>query len=591
MPGGGLSAFCVLVQNTAWLARLLATNIMSATLLQTLPSNPATNRGSSTAISTDPTGNKVVYCQGRTVIIRPLQPSRDQQTLVYSQHAHPTTCARISPSGYYCASADTSGSVRVWDLAGTEQVLKLEIRALGGKISDLVWDGESKRIGVVGEGKEKYGHFFVMDSGSSCGEVTGHSKVLNALGIKSTRPFKAVTAGDDGSIVFYNGVPFKYAKTIRTHKGFVQGLSYAPNGTQFVSAGSDGRLFVYDGATGDNPQPLIDGADDVAHRGTVFACDFSPDSSSVVSCGADGLVKVWDVASAKLSHSFDLNGTTVTGTGQKVDDQLVGCTFAQGKSKVVAIGLSGELNVIDTQSGKIEKLHGATKAISTGGLVKDAQGTQELFAGSYDGHVLRYDEQSLCKPVPGHTSSAAITGLATGNGGVWTIGMDDTLRRIKAGQYDSTTIATTGQPKSVSSSAAGDVTLVATTSGVDIIVGTNKTHRPSNDTIVSVAVSEDAKYFALGREDGKVVLCTLDKGAKQLKDEGILENGRSSITALAFSHGNTLLAAGESNGKINVYDVAEKKIKYNQWVFHTARINALEFSPDGTHAVSASLYV
>ena len=31
------------------------------------------------------------------------------------------------------------------------------------------------------------------------------------------------------------------------------------------------------------------------------------------------------------------------------------------------------------------------------------------------------------------------------------------------------------------------------------------------------------------------------------------------------------------------------QIKFSQWVFHTARINAIEFSPDGSQAVSASL--
>ena len=58
-----------------------------------------------------------------------------------------------------------------------ENGLKLAIRPLGGKINDLSWDGESKRIIVGGEGKDKYGAAFFMDSGSSCGEITGHSKV------------------------------------------------------------------------------------------------------------------------------------------------------------------------------------------------------------------------------------------------------------------------------------------------------------------------------------------------------------------------------------------------------------------------------
>lgn len=37
-----------------------------------------------------------------------------------------------------------------------ENNLKLALRPLAGKINDLAWDGESKRIIVGGEGKDKY---------------------------------------------------------------------------------------------------------------------------------------------------------------------------------------------------------------------------------------------------------------------------------------------------------------------------------------------------------------------------------------------------------------------------------------------------
>lgn len=47
-------------------------------------------------------------------------------------------------------------SVRIWDVAGADQILKLATRPLAGKIHDLAWDGESKRIVAVGEGRDKY---------------------------------------------------------------------------------------------------------------------------------------------------------------------------------------------------------------------------------------------------------------------------------------------------------------------------------------------------------------------------------------------------------------------------------------------------
>jgi hypothetical protein len=48
-----------------------------------------------------------------------------------------------------------AGNVRIWDATQSEHNLKLAIRPLSSRINDLAWDGESKRIIVGGEGKDK----------------------------------------------------------------------------------------------------------------------------------------------------------------------------------------------------------------------------------------------------------------------------------------------------------------------------------------------------------------------------------------------------------------------------------------------------
>ncbi len=50
---------------------------------------------------------------------------------------------------------DSSGKVRIWDTTNKEHILKAEFQPLGGPIKDLCWDGESKRICVVGDGRDK----------------------------------------------------------------------------------------------------------------------------------------------------------------------------------------------------------------------------------------------------------------------------------------------------------------------------------------------------------------------------------------------------------------------------------------------------
>lgn len=45
----------------------------------------------------------------------------------------------------------------------------------------------------------------MFDTGSSTGDIIGHSKTVNAVSIRRQRPFRAATASDDVTIAFHNG--------------------------------------------------------------------------------------------------------------------------------------------------------------------------------------------------------------------------------------------------------------------------------------------------------------------------------------------------------------------------------------------------
>jgi len=70
----------------------------------------------------------------------------------------------------------------------------------------------------------------------------GHSKAINTVAIRQSRPFRAVTGGDDNSLVFSNGVPFVYNKTLQDHTRFVQEVKFSNNGDMFASVGADGKV-------------------------------------------------------------------------------------------------------------------------------------------------------------------------------------------------------------------------------------------------------------------------------------------------------------------------------------------------------------
>ena len=51
--------------------------------------------------------------------------------------------------------SDLSGKLRIWDTTQQEHLLKYEYQPLSGRIKDIAWSPDSKRIVVVGEGREK----------------------------------------------------------------------------------------------------------------------------------------------------------------------------------------------------------------------------------------------------------------------------------------------------------------------------------------------------------------------------------------------------------------------------------------------------
>jgi len=106
---------------------------------------------------------------------------------IYTEHAHPVTVAKYAPSGFYIASGgtrynltfvakctpssgmpavlwnesffnplDASGRIRIWDTTQKEHMLKYEYTPISGKVKDIAWTEDSKRIAVVGDGREKW---------------------------------------------------------------------------------------------------------------------------------------------------------------------------------------------------------------------------------------------------------------------------------------------------------------------------------------------------------------------------------------------------------------------------------------------------
>ncbi|KAH8832504.1 WD40-repeat-containing domain protein [Flagelloscypha sp. PMI_526] len=530
--------------------------------------NPNTNRGASTKLSAHK--SRVIYANNKTVIIRDL--ANPSQSIAYTGHLQPATVAKISPSGYYAASADTSGTVRVWDTVGEDNTLKGEYRAISGKINDLEWDGESKRIIAVGDGREKFGHAFMFDTGSSTGEIAGHSKSINSVSIRHQRPFRAATAADDATIVFHTGAPYKYDKTIKTHTKFVQDVRYAPSGDVFVSVGSDYKVFLYDGKTGDTLAEVTDSP----HTGSIMAASWSRDSGAFATSSADSTVKLWDAENKKVITTWQV--------GSDVNSQQVGNAWAE--TGIVSLSLSGALNVFDPRQSQAatSTITAPQKSITVGAVTES--GT--FIAGTADGRVYSIDANAGSSSlISGNAHTNFVSGLATSAGNsIYTVGYDDKIREISGGtEFAPAMTSTSTQPKGVAVGSDG-TSFVVEVSSIEVFKSNQKvTELATKYSPLSVSVS--GSTVAIGGDDSKVHLYAWD--GKSLSESTVLAESKGPVSAVSFSPDGTLLAAGDSSGKIALINATEKSLITGRWSFHSARINSLAWTSDSKHCASGSL--
>ncbi|KAF2134448.1 tricorn protease domain 2-containing protein [Dothidotthia symphoricarpi CBS 119687] len=542
--------------------------------------SPTTTRGQPTPLSSDPKGERIAYASGKSVFLRSIDdPAVSKQ---YTQHTTQTTVARFSPSGFYVASGDVSGTVKVWDCAG-EGATKGDYHIIAGRINDIAWDGDSQRIIAVGDGKERFGHCITADSGNSVGEIAGHSSQINCVSIRQQRPLRAVTGSDDTSLVFYHGAPFKFNTSLRgQHNRFVYGSAFAPDGSVFASVGADKRIWLYDGKTGEAKGQIGDGV----HTGSIFGISWSKDSNKFVTASADQTVRIWDPEAGKAIQTWRMGEEGVV----SVPDQQVGVVWPTGRSDglIVSVDLEGNLNyLVDGNPKPTRVVRGHQKNITSASISGSTFAT-----GSYEGRVLAWDVSTgLADKIEGAAHSNYVAGITAteskGEAELYSVGWDDTLRSISISSKIFTGEASElkFQPKGIA--ATSGVVLVA--SSESIAVYSNGVQK--NSLSVKYAPTAIAAYgstVAVGGDDKLVHIYTLS--GTDLKDtETVLRRATSPISAVAFSSSGDKIAFGTSNGKIYAFEVADWKLITDRWSAHTARITCLAWDASGKYAASGSL--
>jgi WD40 repeat protein len=549
---------------------------MSAFALKTIYSpSPFTTRGKPVVLGGDPKGNNFLYTCGNAVIIRNIKTPTTAD--IYYEHAAQATVAKYAPSGFYIASGDVQGTLRIWDTTQLEHPLKIELKVLSGPIADIAWSADSQRLIVVGDGKERFGAAILWDSGASVGEITGHSKAISSCDFKPTRPFRVVTGAEDFQANWFEGPPFKFNKAFKEHTRFINCVRFSPDGNKVLIVGLDKKGTFLDGKTGDKIGALNGGAD--AHGLGIYSCSWSPDSKKVLTVSADKTAKIWD-DNGTLLTTFPFEGG--------VESQLLGSLW-QGDN-LLAVNLNGDIFYLDQANPKapLRTLKGHNKLITS--LAYDTA-SKQLYSGSYDGVILQWNlESGIAVTINGTGHTSSITQAVVQGSKLVSVSVDDTARftPLSPPQYSQNGHKLDSQPQGVAVASGKDVAVVVTLNSVVVFQGEKVvSNTPVKFQPTCVAVSADASEVAVGAKDNSIHIYSIS--GTTLSEQAVLSGHRGYLTAISYSPDGKYIASADQNRDVFVWDKAARKIKVDGWVYHNAKVTSLAWNPNSNNIVTGSL--
>ncbi|KAJ6635684.1 Actin-interacting protein 1 [Pseudolycoriella hygida] len=535
---------------------------------------PRTQRGQPIVLGGDPKGVNFLYANGNSVIIRNIENPAIAD--VYTEHSCAVNVAKYSPSGFYIASGDQSGKVRIWDTVNKEHILKNEFQPIGGPIKDIAWSPDNQRMVIVGEGRERFGHVFMTETGTSVGEISGQSKPINSCDFRPARPFRIITGSEDNTIGIFEGPPFKFKKTKQEHTRFVQAVRYSPSGHLFASAGFDGKVFIYDGATSD----LVGEVGSPAHKGGVYGVAWKPDGTQLLTCSGDKTCRLWDVETRQLVTEFVMGNT--------VDDQQVSCLW-QG-NHLLSVSLSGFINYLDVDNPTkpLRIIKGHNKPITVLGLSDDRS---TIYTGSHDGAITNWNSgNGVNNRVAGAGHGNQVNGIRAFGDFAYTCGIDDSLREIniEGNTYTDATVKLNSQPRGLDIFREQNIVILACQKEITVVQDKRvASNLPISFEASSVSVNPDTMDVAVGGDDNKVHIYSLSGTTLTPKTETV---HLGPVTDCAYSPDRKYLVACDANRKVILTTADEYKPAHKQeWGFHNAKVNCVAWSPNSLFVASGSL--
>ncbi len=219
------------------------------------------------ALSAD--GKLFLTCHQNEHVVRLGEVETGKEVMTFRNHSAGVHGVALSGDGKLAASGGDDRSLRLWDVKTGEELRQM--KAALEKVRCLAFSPDDKLL------------------------ASGH-----------------VGNPRDGLLRLWDPAKGEPVRSLPGHLRDVTAVRFLPDG-KLLSAGMDGKLFLWDAATG---KELLR----MEHAGGIYDAAVSPDGKRALSAGwEDKAVRLWDLETGKELHRFDGHTTHVLGVAFSPD--------------------------------------------------------------------------------------------------------------------------------------------------------------------------------------------------------------------------------------------------------------------------------
>jgi RNA polymerase sigma factor (sigma-70 family) len=462
-----------------------------------------------------------------------------------------------SPDARTAAGSRGDGSVCLWDLASGNERQRFAVGPAEVRCLAVSPDGKTLAVGR-GPGGEVVSLWGVATGKELHRFHTGRGQVTSIVFSADSR---LVAAGDfEGTVAVRDVATGKQYARWTTHASnweWVMALAFAPDGkTLAVGGAGEKAVRLFDVATGRERRF------DVGHQNAVVGVALAPDGRALVTGGKDGRVYVWDPASGRALRSWH------------VPFDMLALTLAPDGKSVATGGKDGVLRLWDLATGT-ELRHTAASSSAMHSIAFSADGRLVGGATEPNSLIRLWDVATLrerlcikaCAQAHGEAIPFALSPdgqtLATGSWHepaqcpvyLWDATTGRSLDRFPGAPGNSRALAFSPDGRLLASTGWGGVIWASE-------IATGKPVRKFGAQASVLAFAPGGRLLASGGVDGSVRLWDLATGREcgQFRGHAPGGEGRSEfaagVSALAFARDGRTLVSGGGDTTALLWDVS-----------------------------------